>query len=269
MSESLFSTPRDEIEETIRRGARVESYKREWRVGRTEVVDDVLTGRIGFSGHSGIAELWDDDEKDFLDEPIARGLTTTFAIHLDRRLGYIQDRKPDITVDAVIRALTLMLNNGRKEKDTIWSIESRQGTRNLQEWLRTVKRVTRVSLVVKEPNPNWQGVHDLKEMMEAAEAETVRVEMESDRGINMNSQFLTETQIHIDRGYGDARYTGVREDENGEHQSTFNTSVGVEELNDELVAQENGEVDQSTLRSHLVRTAASEETVSGERDTST
>ncbi|WP_261876008.1 hypothetical protein [Mycobacterium marinum] len=250
--------------ERLSPGNRVPRYGREWIIGRTQIEDRVLSGRLGFVAEGAVTEVWDEGKKDFRDETTQRGVTTTFAVNLDQLTAFIQERS-DIHINSAIAALEEILNEGRKQKDLRWSIESRKGTQSLQRWLETVQKVTAVRLKVRRPNPKWQDAKNLQELMERAEAEIASIELENENGIDVNSDFIAQTQNHIDRGYGDGRYEGIRTDEDGDHRTTFSTRVGAEELHDEAPTTESGEVDEGVLRSRLVEETQSEETGDDDR----
>ena len=251
------------ILERIVPGARATRYKREWIVGRTEFDNRVLTGRIGFNGEGATAEVWDDEAKDFYDEPTMRGLTTTFAINVDRLEGFVQGRGQVITVGAVMGAIEALLNQGTKDKAQMWHLRSPQRERvTFAQWLETVTKVTKVKIRVAEPNPRWQDAKSIQDVFEQTESQVVSFELNSDNGVNMQAPFLVDSQNHIDRDYGEGRYSGVRQDPDGEHTSTFDTRGGLEELSDELPTQDNGEVQQGDLRARLVQSLSEAETQS-------
>jgi hypothetical protein len=241
----------DQVLKRLERGSRISRYRRTWLIGRTEFADRVLTGRIGYIGEDTVTEVWDDELRDFRDEPSANGLTTVFGVNVDTLQGLVQERKPAIGVESVNGALEDLMSAGHKPRPERWTIESVQGVKDLALWLRTVTRVTSVKLTVKAPNPHYENEPDLEDLMNAFEADVVRMEIESDTGVNTGAGFLADTQRHIDRGYGEARYAGVRVDGSGEHRTSFNTSVGIEELNDEVPVGDNGEVDPTELRNRL------------------
>lgn len=257
--EDLFAdNGAEQVLNRLERGSRITRYRRTWLIGRTEFTDRVLTGRIGYVGEDTVTEVWDDKLKDFRDEPSANGLTTVFGINVDTLQGLVQERKPLIAIESVIGALEDLMSAGHKPKPERWTVESVRGTNDLAEWLRTVSRVTSVRLTVKAPNPHYENEPDLEDLMNDFEAEVVRMEIESDTGVNTQARFLTDTQRHIDRGYGEARYAGVRVDGDEEHHTSFNTRVGVEELNDEVPVADNGEVDPNELRRRLRPSTAKE-----------
>lgn len=252
-SGNLFETPKDQLRTRLIPGASVESYGREWRIGRVHIRDDVLTARLGFSGEGGVEEIWDDEAKDFRDQITYRGVTTVFAVHLEQFTGLIQDRSPSIKVDGGLRAVKKILNDGITDKSAQWNVEAYRRKATLSEWRRTVTRVTKVRFSLAEPNPTWQGAKDLEDMFSATSSNSASVVFENALGLNADADFIQQSQHHVDRGYGDGQYTGVIEGQDGEETvSRYNSAVGIEEQNDELAANPNGEVNLDVMRSHLL-----------------
>lgn len=252
-SGNLFETPTDQLRARLTPGASSESYGREWRIGRVAIRDDVLTGRLGFSGEGGVEEIWDDEAKDFRDQISYRGVTTVFAVHLGQFTGLVQDRAPAIKVDSALRALRLILNDGLKDKGLHWSVEAYRGKPTLSEWRRSVTRVTKVRFSLAEPNPSWKGAKDLEDLFAQTGSHSATAIFENAAGLDVDAEFIQQSQNHVDRGYGDGRYTGVIEGPNGEvTESKYNSAIGIEEQNDELAADPNGEVNVEVMRSHLL-----------------
>ncbi|MGW6035206.1 hypothetical protein ACWFOS_16255 [Gordonia terrae] len=252
-SGDLFETPTDQLRTRLKPGASSESYGREWRIGRVQIRDDVLTGRLGFSGEGGVEEIWDDEAKDFRDQISYRGVTTVFAVHLEQLTGLVQDRAPAIKVDSALRALRLILNDGLKEKSLHWKVEAYRRKPTLSEWRRSVTRVTKVRFSLSEPNPSWQGAQDLEDLFAQTGSHSATAIFENAAGLDVDAEFITQSQNHVDRGYGDGRYTGVIEGPDGEETvSRYNSAIGIEEQNDELAADPNGEVSGEVMRAHLL-----------------
>lgn len=249
----LFETSSEQLRTRLTPGASIESYGREWRIGRVQIRDDVLTGRIGFSGEGGVEEIWDDEAKDFRDQITHRGVTTVFAVHLGRFTGLIQDRAPAIKVDGALRALRRILNDGITDKSLHWKVEAYRRKPTLSEWRRTVTRVTKVRFSLTEPNPSWQGARDLEDLFNQTGSHSATAIFENAAGIDVDAEFIRQSQHHVDRGYGDGRYTGVIEGPDGEQTvSRYNSAIGIEEQNDELAANPNGEVNLDVMRAHLL-----------------
>ncbi|AMY19731.1 hypothetical protein A3Q40_02360 [Rhodococcus sp. PBTS 1] len=252
-SGSLFETPTEQLRARLTPGASSESYGREWRIGRVQTRDDVLTGRLGFSGEGGVEEIWDDEAKDFRDQISYRGVTTVFAVHLEQFTGLVQDRAPAIKVDSAIRALRLILNDGIKDKTLHWKVEAYRRKATLSEWRRSVTRVTKVRFSLSEPNPSWKGSRNVEDLFNETGSRSATAIFENALGLNVDAEFIKQSQNHVDRGYGDGRYTGVKEGPNGEvTESKYNSAIGIEEQNDELAADPNGEVNVEVMRSHLL-----------------
>ncbi|AFA74205.1 hypothetical protein GPOL_c31900 [Gordonia polyisoprenivorans VH2] len=252
-SGSLFETPTEQLRARLTPGASSESYGREWRIGRVQTRDDVLTGRLGFSGEGGVEEIWDDEAKDFRDQISYRGVTTVFAVHLEQFTGLVQDRAPAIKVDSAIRALRLILNDGIKDKTLHWKVEAYRRKATLSEWRRSVTRVTKVRFSLAEPNPSWQGAKDLEDLFAQTGSHSATAIFENAAGLDVDAEFIKQSQNHVDRGYGDGRYTGVIDGPDGEETvSKYNSAIGIEEQNDELAADPNGEVNVDVMRSHLL-----------------
>lgn len=252
----LFQTPTDQLRARLFPGASIESYGREWRIGRVNVRDDVLTGRLGFSGEGGVEEIWDDEAKDFRDQISYRGVTTVFAVHLQQFTGLLQDRAPAIKVDGALRALRKILNDGIGDKALHWNVEAYRRKATLSEWRNSVTRVTKVRFSLTEPNPTWQGAQDLEDLFAQTGSHSATAIFENAAGLDMNAEFIKQSQNHVDRGYGDGRYTGVIEGPEGGTVSRYNSAVGIEEQNDELAADPNGEVNVEVMRTHLLELPA-------------
>lgn len=54
---TLFPSQEEYVAEALSPGKNVERYGREWIIGRTEIDGDILTGRVGFRGAEGMAEV--------------------------------------------------------------------------------------------------------------------------------------------------------------------------------------------------------------------
>jgi len=254
---SLLQSPRETLEAVISRGSRTERYGREWIVGPTETRRHTLSGRIGFRGEGGFAELWDEATSDFVEYAIPNGLTAPFAIDLEMLTGLMQVRPPLIRVNSLIGAFEKLL----ADSDGRWLIRGAARETSLDEWKSSVAKVTSVRMTVRIPNPEWQGAPDLKDILENAEADVVNMEMQSEAGLNLDSPFVAQTQHHIDRGYGEARYVGVTHDVSGAHETVYSTRFGSEEVSDEVAAdQQTGEVPPEALRERLVGSPEPEET---------
>jgi hypothetical protein len=86
--------------------------------------------------------------------------------------------------------------------------------------------------------------------------ETIRLEaINEDAGIDLESDFIKETEGHIERGYGDAEYKGTKGQGSDARESVYVTRVGSEEDSEEAtVDPTTGEVPTDTLRDMLAGT---------------
>lgn len=249
----LFEAPADQLRNRLTPAASAESYNRLWRIGKVQLIDDVITGRVGFSAESGIEEVWDDEAKDFRDQVAHRGTTTVFAVGLGNFTGLVQDRGSALRIDSAVRALQKILNDGIKSKDLHWRVEPYRRKVALSEWKRSVSRVTQVRFSLTEPNPRWQDSQSIEDLFNATGSHSAQAIFANDAGLNVEADFIQQSQNHVERGYGDGRYTGVIEMADGtEIVSTYNSAVGDEKQSEALAANPNGEVDLAVLRQHLL-----------------
>jgi len=216
----------------------------------------ILSGRIGFQGEGATSELWDEMAQDFVETSSPDGLTAPFAFDLGSMTGVVQIRPPRIRTNSVVGALEKLLS----EPGQRWRIESLQSKKSLQAWKASVERITSIRMRVRIPNPHWHGAEDLRELMDQTAAQVVTLEMQSDEGVDDSAQFIQQTEHHIERGYGDARYVGVRTDSSGQHESAYSTALSGEELFDELAIDATGEVPPEDLSALLDHNRATEQT---------
>lgn len=255
-----FEDPASAIREAITPGSRVSRYGREWIVGQTDEVSHVLAGRIGFQGDPGTAEVWDDEAQDFLQTAVPSGMTAPFAIDLGELLVAIQPRNPTIKVNSLIGAFEALLTGDGPR----WKLEPILERMSLSDWKHSVSAVTFVRFTIRKPNPHYADAHDLEDLMNQFESDVIQLEAQADTGINLQSDFLQETESHIERGYGDGEYKGIRMSDGAE--TIYSTRVGAEEqaeLRD--VDQETGEVPPNVMR-RVLSEADEEENASHGRD---
>ena len=218
----------------------------------------MLSGRIGFRGDGGIAELWDEAREDFVEYAMPAGLTAPFAIHLDTLQGVIQVRPPVIRVNSLLGAFEKLLAD---EDDKRWRVQGAERQVSLSDWKARVSKITSVRFSVRIPNPHWADAPDLQTVMEDAEAEVVTLELQNEAGLDLTAPFVAQTEHHVARGYGDARYIGTAEDASGVHETVYSTKLGAEEISDEEPADpQTGEVAPESLRQRLEGLAVLEET---------
>lgn len=247
---SLLETPRQQVELAISPGNRTTRYNRTWIIGQTELNGNVLSGRIGFQG-DGTTDIWDDDRKDFVEIAIPAGTTAPFAINLETLQAAMQARGSLIKIQSLIGAFeALLLESGFK-----WKIVGLSRSVSLAEWKKSVTKVTSIRFTIRKPNPHYHGAKNLEDLMGEMETETIRLEAIAEAaGVNVQSEFIMETESHIERGYGEAEYRGVKGTGSEAYDSFYVTNVGTEEDSEEAeVDPETGEVPTPTLRKMLTQ----------------
>jgi hypothetical protein len=242
----------------IAAGQRITRYGREWIVGKTAITDGVLSGRIGYQGPGSVVEIWDEERQDFEDIAVPAGLTAPFAIHLSGLLVALQPRGSEVSLNALAGAFSALLSEG----DYRWTLVGSRKRTTFDHWLGSVSKVISMRATVRRPNPTYGATPDIQALLEQEEAEVVSVEIRNEtEGITRDSAFVQQTEIHIERGYGEATYTGVRERDGQRHETVYSTSGGAEDDSvSALVDPVTGEVDAATLREVLARNEQEDDT---------
>ncbi|MFI6026387.1 hypothetical protein [Amycolatopsis magusensis] len=239
----LDATPAQWVASHIVPGATVERYRRTWIIGQTEQHSDVLYGRIGYERDASVFEIYDQEQKDFVGVSIRTGTVTPFAINLDTLVLAFQTKPPEIVMGSVANAVASLLTEG----DARWRAESLLARRmTLSQWREGIDRVTRIRFYIRQPNPHYQDAPDLEALIEQAQAEVGRLELQADGGLDLESPFVEQTLRHVDEhGYGDARLTGKTADG---AESVYSTEIHtVEEVTEAPAHPETGEVGQASL----------------------
>lgn len=253
---TLFPDHDEYIQAALTAGRSTERYGREWIVGRTTQVGDVLTGRIGFRGAEGMVEVWDDEDQDFREVAVPAGLTSPFAVNL-RTLQMALQPRGAIKLNGLIGAFRNLLT---QEGDQ-WRVLTPEKEMSFSVWRASVDRVVSVKFRLRKPNPHYQGTPDLEAVLEQAEAEVAALELQSEAGIDTNAPFVQQSQHHVERGYGESRYVGLRGVATSEpRESVYNSNLGSEEEALEVAVGEDGEVSQSDLSSTLALAAGGQDT---------
>jgi hypothetical protein len=254
---SLFAepTPGSELLRILVPGASTERYSRIWHVGRTEVEDSVFFGRLGFEG-SGIADLWNEDERDFEEARTPAGVAAPFAIELSNLKLVFQTRGRDIRVTSFTGAMQGIL---RDVSGQDWRIETAQTEMSFRQWRATVERVTQMRFHLEPPNPNYQGRPTLQRLIEGAFLSAADITLHSDAGINTDADIVTELLDHVSRDYGRDVAVGERTVEGEVIESVYSSELkGETEVTVVPANPETGEVERDTLRRELTEPSASE-----------
>lgn len=195
-----------------------------------------------------MAEVWDDEAKDFREVAVPAGLTSPFAVNLRTMRMALQPRGSAIKLNGLIGAFRALLAQGGDS----WRILTPEKEMSFTQWRASVDRVVDVRFRLRKPNPHWEGAPDLEAVMEQAEAELALLELQAEKGIDTTAPFIAQSQVHVERGYGEARYVGLRGVETSEVRETvYNTTLGSEEEVVEVAVREDGEVDRSDLAQTL------------------
>lgn len=258
----LFPTVSEHVRMALSPGQRVTRYHREWVVGGTDNIHGVLVGRLGFVGEEGVAEIWDEKTKDFTEMAVPAGMTAPWAVDLNTLTMAVQPRGNIIRLNGLLGAIRSLLSQNQPG----WDIETISHKTNFEKWRETVERVTQVRMTVRKPNPHYRDTPNIESLLEQADAEYARLELNAEDGIDTDSSFIQESQNHIEQGaYGEARFVGVR----GNDISVYNTALGSEEQPLSMPVKESGEVDQGSLARILDDQGTQEDTgVHGDTDSS-
>ncbi|WNV83706.1 hypothetical protein [Umezawaea sp. Da 62-37] len=235
----MDTEPADWVRRKVEPGARIARHGRTWRIGRTGEALGVLYGRIGYEREASSIEQYDEEQKDFVEYAIRSGAATPFAIELDTLVMAIQHRPPEISMGAAANALALLLS----DQEHRWTTEPPSRSIPLSEWRLGVEKVTRARFVLRKPNPHYTDTPDLEALIDGADAETARLELQGAQ-LDLDSPFISQTLSHIQNNYGEARLTGVTS--TGE-ESTYSTTMQAEELTTEAGTNADGEVDLMSL----------------------
>lgn len=251
--QSLFQeTPGAELIRLLVPGASTERYQRVWHVGRTEVEEDYLYGRLGFES-TGSADLWNDERKDFEEASTPAGVASPFAINLTNLGLAFQTRGQDIRVTSFIGAMRGILRDASGQD---WAIETARTHMSFSEWRATVTRVTQMRFALEPPNPNYEGRPDLERLIAGASLSAADLTLRSDNGIITDSQIVVELLDHVDRGYGRSVAVGERPINGEIVESVYSSELnGETEVAIRPADPETGEVERATLRNELTQTA--------------
>lgn len=196
---------------SVTTGTHVEHYRRTWTMGPTAIVGSSLLGTIGVqSATGGHADLWDDDAQDFVGHDLPEGVKTPWVADL-RSLRVAFQLKPRIDKrQGFAGALRKLLNESAGAD--LWDVEPEMDPTPWEEWIARVDRITRLTVRLDRPNPQYEDREEAEELIEESHAEKVRIAFEAREGESLDPdgpELLKEGIEHADAGYG--RYTAVAE----------------------------------------------------------
>ncbi|MCL2489567.1 MAG: hypothetical protein FWF36_02390 [Propionibacteriaceae bacterium] len=240
----LIPTPAEYVETCLQAGRSTKRYGREWILGQGKRDDQLLTGRIGFRGAQGVAEVYDDSIKDFRPMAVPAGLAVSYVVNLVTLKLAVQPRGSEIKLNGLIGAFRALLSSDRE----MWKVSiPGKVAITYTEWLETVDKVTEVKFHLRKPNPHYQDTPDLQALLDQAEAESARLRLRSSEGLDVSSPFVTQSMKHVGLGYGDAVLVGQRQGPAGLSETIYNSQLNSEESGFAAPASENGEVSADTL----------------------
>ena len=243
----LMPSTAEYIVDRLSPGSSVTRYGREWIIGKTDLDGDLLSGRIGFRGEVGLAEIYDEDLRDFKAVAVPAGLAVQFVVDLAQLRLAVQPRGSVIKLNGLIGAFKALLS----ADGHAWRIGASGRKTTYRDWLQTVDRVVEIKMSVRKPNPHYRDTPDLEALLEQAEAEAAKVNLRSDHGLDMASPFVNQTMEHIEAGYGEATMRGCRQEVSGLSETIYNTALGSEEEGTEAPVGEHGEVSRDDLAAVL------------------
>lgn len=248
---SLFvPDPADAVRSILVPGASTERYSRTWHVGRTELEDNILYGRLGFEG-SGLADLWSEEDKDFQETQTPAGVASPFAIQLSHLRMVFQTRGQDIRVTSFTNALRGILRDA-SEQD--WRVEADRREVSFTQWRATVDKVVQMRFFVEPPNPNYEGRPDIERLIEGASLSAAELVLRSDDGIITDAEIVTQLLDHVERNYGRDVAVGERMVDGEVVESVYSSELrGETEVAVVPANPETGEVEKETLKQELTR----------------
>ncbi|WP_141740736.1 hypothetical protein [Corynebacterium sp. HMSC05D03] len=231
------------VANALSQGSGVQRFGRIWRVGKVEQEGSVLIGKLGFVNRPKTSEVWDEDELDFQEVEFKDGSSATFAVNLDTLKLAVQPTA-HVSVTSALGAIRALLSlEGEK-----WTVSPLKRSIDFESWKKTVDKIIRAKYKLRKPNPHYGEAKSLEAIMENAEAEVVALEMSSSEGLDLGSQFLRETQMHTDRGYGEADFIGTRRIANGDTVETkYSSLAGAEEEAIEITVNDDGEISNTAI----------------------
>lgn len=189
------------LEQSLVTGAHIDRHRRTWTMGQTRRIGSSVIGRLGAESGRGRADLWDEKAKDFRTRPVPEGVTTPFAINLNRMRMAFQLRY-GLERSAVAGALTVLLNDNTPYPG--WLATAVVDPITWEDFLAEVDTLERVSVRIDRPNPHYGNRKRVESLIEASNAEVVRIAVEAQPGesIDLSQDLLAQALAHVEAGYG-------------------------------------------------------------------
>ena len=216
---------RAELERSWVPGTKVTRYNRTWRLSKPTRDETIWAGHIGFVREGELATLdWDDSTKDFVRGEARSGTVVPFIVDDTNRIVSFQLVPGKVRQTTVTGSLEALLN---AEGTTRWKIVPVAFPKDFAEWWSSVARVSRISVRLTYPNPNWTGRSNVEGIMDGLNARVLRITAKpgEDASINMTSPWFDQVLSHVRLGFGKAELTGIDRD-SGEATKFVETDKG-------------------------------------------
>jgi hypothetical protein len=217
--------------------AKVERYRRVWRISKLEVCGDFLCGRLGFSKSKMTEEtFYDEKESDFvtLERDSREGAVSCFVLHAPKNgpseaVLAFEEQPPDIRRQSFIGAFSKFLSDAQSG----YEVESIREDIEFLSWLDQMDRIIDFSGTFNRPNPQWrprtQEVQEIIEQTRASKMKLVAKASSTGEGLDVAESILGGIVEHAKGGYGDYTARGVQ------GESEFNYRHGSSEIIEEII----------------------------------
>lgn len=234
----LFRTRDEQVVAGFVPGTSTSRYGRTWFLGRVQIDNGVLSGRIGFEAE-GVADVWDPARTDFIETAIPSGVTSPFVLRLSDLAMVFQTRGAIIKVNSFVGAMQALLREATREE---WTLVTSQRKITFEGWRATVTRVTRMRFHLVPPNPNYEDRPDVQRLLAESSAAGATVDLSNPDGLT-DSEIVEQLIDHVQRGYGDATMFGERNAPDGRTvESVYNTRLQGESEVHDRPTDEHGDV---------------------------
>jgi hypothetical protein len=158
----------------------------------------VAIGRIGYERAGDLAELWDPSVNDFRETRLKEGLTSPFALDLEKFRVVFQLRAGRIQPTSFTGAFRSLLNEAVGK--AVWRVTHDVVGETLDEWIETVRHVDRLEIRLERPNPDYHGRDAIERLIEGTRAEMAKIILDASdeeiRGLNLDDDFVRQAIEH-------------------------------------------------------------------------
>jgi hypothetical protein len=200
---------REALRRSFVAGTTIERYGRVWRMGQARRRENIVIGRIGYERLGELAELWDEQRKDFKETQLPEGLTSPFALNLLTGRVAFQLRAGRIEPNSFTGAFRALLNEGIGLP--LWRVDLAVREINWSRWRESVKRIRYVEVRVERPNPNYHGRDEIERIVEGTNAQLVKMIFDAGDehgGLNIDDPLIREAIEHALDEHGTVKAVG-------------------------------------------------------------